>query len=253
MRSTSSTTIVFGVLGLLRALPQVGVDHFLQIVDVVEEDVVQIVDRRVDVARHGDIDQEHGLVAAGGDDALHLVFVQDVVRRAAGGDHDVHLRQHGDEAGVLDGRALEQLRHFDGALLGAVGDEDVRGAGAAQVPGRQFAHLAGADDHDGAVVERAENLARQFHGGVADRDRHLSDAGFGAHALGHAEGAGQQAFQPSAERAAILGGGVGGLELAQDLRLADHHGIQAGGHAEEVMDGVAAFVAVEVRLDGVRS
>ena len=61
----------------------------------------------------------------------------------------------------------------------------------------------------------------------------------------------QQAVQPAAERAAILGGGVGGLELAQDLRLADHHGIQAGGHAEQVMDGVAAFVPVEVRLDGV--
>ena len=61
----------------------------------------------------------------------------------------------------------------------------------------------------------------------------------------------QQAVQPAAERAAILGGGVGGLELAEDLRLADHHGIEAGGDAEEVMNGVAAFVAVEVRPDGV--
>ena len=63
----------------------------------------------------------------------------------------------------------------------------------------------------------------------------------------------QQAVQPAAERAAILGRGVGGLELAQNLRLADHHGIQAGGHAEEVMNGLAAFVAVEVRPDAVRS
>ncbi len=63
----------------------------------------------------------------------------------------------------------------------------------------------------------------------------------------------EQAFQPAAERAAILGGGVGGLELAQDLRLAHHHGIQAGGHAEQVMDGVAALVAVEMRPDGMRA
>ena len=102
-------------------------------------------------------------------------------------------------------------------------------------------------------VERAEDLARQFHGGVADRDRHLPDAGLGTHPLGHAEGAGHQAVEPAAERAAILGRGVGGLELAENLRLADHHGIQAGGHAEEVMDRVAAFVAVEVRPDGRRA
>ena len=57
----------------------------------------------------------------------------------------------------------------------------------------------------------------------------------------------QQAVQPAADRAAVLGGGVGGLELAQNLRLAHHHGIQAGGHAEQVVDGVAAFVPVEVR------
>ena len=59
-----------------------------------------------------------------------------------------------------------------------------------------------------------------------------------------------QAIEPAAERAAILGRGVGGLELSEDLRFADHHGIEAGGHAEEVVDGVAAFVPVEVRPDG---
>ncbi len=121
------------------------------------------------------------------------------------------------------------------------------------MPRRQFAHLARADDHHGAVGERAENLARQFHRGVAHRDRHLPDAGLGAHPLGHAEGAAHQAVQPAAERSAILGRGVGGLELSQNLRLAHHHGIQAGRHAEEVMDRVAAFVAIEVRPDAGRA
>ena len=132
-----------------------------------------------------------GLVAAGGDDALHLVLVQDVMRRAARGDQDIHLGQHADEARVLDRRALEQLRHFDGALVRAVGDEDVRRAGAAQVARGQFRHLARARDHDGAVGQRAEDLARQFDRGIAHRDRHLADAGLRAHALGHAEGAGR--------------------------------------------------------------
>ena len=103
------------------------------------------------------------------------------------------------------------------------------------------------------LFERAENLARQFHRRIADRDRHLSDTGLRAHALGHAEGALQQAFQPSAAaRLGSLAIAVGGLELAQDLRFAHHHGIQAGGHAEQVMDGVLAFVPVKIRLDRIR-
>ena len=48
----------------------------------------------------------------------------------------------------------------------------------------------------------------------------------------------------------VLGGGVGGFELAEDLGLADDHGIERGGDAEEVVYGVAAFVAVEVGADG---
>ena len=98
-------------------------------------------------------------------------------------------------------------------------------------------------------VERAENLARQLHGRVAHRDRHLPDARFRAHALGDAEGAGHEAVEPAAHRAAILGGGVGGLELSENLGLADHHGIETGGHAEQMMNRFAAFVPVEVRPD----
>ena len=46
-----------------------------------------------------------------------------------------------------------------------------------------------------------------------------------------------------------FGDAVGGLELAQDLRLAHHHRIQAGRHAEQVVDGVLSLVPVKVRLD----
>ena len=95
MRSTSSATIASAWSASFMRSRRFGVDHFLQVVDVVEEDVVELVDRRLDVARHGDVDQEHRLVAARGDDALHLVLVQDVVRRAARGDQDIHLGQHG--------------------------------------------------------------------------------------------------------------------------------------------------------------
>jgi len=69
------------------------------------------------------------------------------------------------------------------------------------VPRRKLRHLPRPDDHDSPAVERAENLARQFYGGVADRHGHLADAGFRANALGDTERAGQHAVQESGNRA----------------------------------------------------
>ena len=50
-------------------------------------------------------------------------------------------------------------------------------------------------------VERAEDLARQLHRRVAHRNRHLPDAGFRAHPLGHAEGAREQRRRASRDSA----------------------------------------------------
>ena len=52
----------FGALRFFLAIGNVRGDHLLQIVDVVDEDAVQLVHLRIDVARHGDIDEEHGTV-----------------------------------------------------------------------------------------------------------------------------------------------------------------------------------------------
>ena len=112
--------------------------------------------------------------------------------------------------------------------------------------GRQLGHLARAHDHDLLAGEGAEDLARQLDGRVAHRDGALANAGFRAHALGDSKGAGKDSLEQAAESALGFGDGVGGLELAEDLRLAQDHGIQAGGHAEQVMNGLVAGEMVEV-------
>ena len=48
----------------------------------------------------------------------------------------------------------------------------------------------------------------------------------------------------------LLAGGIGGFQLAENLRLAHHHRIQAGRHAEQMVDGVLALMPVEMRRDG---
>ena len=58
-----------GALGLARALAQVGVDHLLEVVDVVAVHVVERVDAGLDVARHRDVDEEQRPAAAAVHDA----------------------------------------------------------------------------------------------------------------------------------------------------------------------------------------
>ena len=142
--------------------------------------------------------------------------------------------------------------HFLGAFPRPVRDEDALGAGAVQVLRRQLAHLARADDHHRMALQRAENLARQFHRRVADRDRHLPDAGLRAHSLGDAESARENLFEQPADRAFGLGDRVGALELAQNLRLADHHRIEAGRHAEKMLNRLARFQPVKMAFECVR-
>ena len=78
-----------GVLRLLLALVAVVLDHVLQVVDVVEVGVAHAVDLGVEVARHGDVDEEHGAVPAALEGALDDLPGDDVVRRRGGADDDV--------------------------------------------------------------------------------------------------------------------------------------------------------------------
>ncbi len=66
MRSTSSRMISSASTAVALRPSMFGLNRFVQIVDVVEEDVVELVDVRLDVARHGDVDQKHRPVACGG-------------------------------------------------------------------------------------------------------------------------------------------------------------------------------------------
>ena len=76
--------------------------------------------------------------------------------------------------------------------------------------------------------------------------------GLGAHALGHGEGAGKELIQLTANRADGTGGGVGLFHLAENLGFADHHRIQARGHAEDVPHRIFFAVLVEMCIQFVR-
>ena len=150
---------------------------------------------------------------------------------------------HGDLAGDLTG----ELR---GALLGAIGDEDGGCALLDEMTRGQFGHLARADDEDGLAAQAAEDLAGEVDGDGGDGDGGAADLGLGADALGDREGALEERFERGGDGADLAGDGVGLLDLAEDLRLADDHGVERAGDAEEMADGLAIAELVEVGLEG---
>jgi hypothetical protein len=70
--------------------------------------------------------------------------------------------------------------------------------------------------------------------------------------FGDRERALKKLVEQQAERAGLLRGAHGVLELAEDLRLAQHHGIEPARHAERVLDRVLARQLIHVRIEVLR-
>lgn len=93
------------------------------------------------------------------------------------------------------------------------------------IPGAHEQRVVGAQILEHAPC-RADRGGRQRHGVGAD-------ASFGAHPFGGRERGLKQFIEDGAGAAALLRDPVGVFQLPEDLHLAQHHGIKAGGHAEE--------------------
>jgi hypothetical protein len=63
-----------------------------------------------------------------------------------------------------------------------------------------------------------------------------ADLRFGPHALGDRERSLEQPVQQRTCRAGVLCRAISLLELAQDLRLANHHRVEPGGDGERMSD-----------------
>ena len=93
-----------GVAGFAIAGFHVGRGYLLQVVDVVDEDAVELVHGRIDVAGDGDVDEEHGAIAAAMEEGLSMLRAEDVVGRAGGADDDVGVAGYFVE--ILEGEHL---------------------------------------------------------------------------------------------------------------------------------------------------
>ena len=129
---------------------------------------------------------------------------------------------------------------------GSVDDADRTCAVIKQSAGGKFAHFSGAEKQNSFPLERAENLASEFDGGVRNRDRGIADGGFIAHALRNSKRLLHHGVKETSGRAEFLRLLPRGFHLRDDLRLADHHGVQAGGNAENMHQRGFVEQAVEM-------
>ena len=144
-----------------------------------------------------------------------------------------------------DSEGLELGRELPCRIDAAVGNDHAAQTIRAQVTGGERSGVAGADQQHGALLETGEHGVGHRHRCGRDRHRVGADVRLGPHALGHGERRLEQAVEHRSGAAGLLCRAIGVLELAQDLRLAEHHRVETGRDAKGVRDGGALVEPVQ--------
>ena len=95
----------------------------MQIVNVVNEDPVQLVHLRIDIARYGDIDEKHRAVLSSLKELQSVLASEDRMRGTRRGDDDVRSVRRIVELVKADRFALESARQFHRTIVRPVRDK----------------------------------------------------------------------------------------------------------------------------------
>jgi hypothetical protein len=222
------------------------VDDPLDVVDVVGIDAVQGVHVRVDVARDRQVHQEQRPVLPRLQHPGDLLPGDDRLWRGRGADH--HVRPQEPVLHPFEGQPLTGERGCQGlgVLEGAIDHQHLRGPRGDEVLPRELGHLPGAHQQHRLPVEAVEDVARHLHRRGGHGGRGPPEVGLGPDPLRAPEGRSADAGQLAPGSAEPLGLLEGVLHLAEDLRLAEHHRIEARRHPEEMEHRRLALMRVEV-------
>ena len=166
-------------------------------------------------------------------------------RTRGGGNDDVDILQVLRNIGKNNAFATPGLSQCLGPLQGAVGHQEIFHAGVRQMPGHQLNGLAGPDQQCLVTGHVGKNMVRHAHRGIGNGNRVLTNGGLGAHPLCHGKGVLKQTGQEGTAGAVLPGQRVGIFELAKNLRLAKHHGIQAGSHTHHMAHGITVTMQIQ--------
>ncbi len=234
--------------GLMPRL-QVFVRGLLQGVNVVDVHVIELVDRRFDVAGHGDIDDKHGSVGAFAQGALEMAGIEER-RGGCCGCHD-DIRPGEGLVEILEGHGFpaQFFSQDEGLLMAPVDEENVADSVREQAFQGTFAHLARTDNHDRLVGQVDKDRHGQIDGDRRDGNLSRSDSRLGTDLFRDGKGALEQGGQDLVDGFLFLSECEGFVDLSEDLGFTDDEAVEARRHAKEVADGLGAFVFVERRLE----
>ena len=135
------------------------------------------------------------------------------------------------------------------ARLRTVGESHLARMMRGEMRRREFNHFTGADEQHALLGNARINAFRQPHRSGSHRHRARADVGFAAYGFGDRESALEQLVEHPAQRAGLFGRAHRTLELAENLRLAQHHRIQTAGHAKCMFHRTRLRQLVQIRLD----
>src|SRR5688572_30618248 len=223
--------------GLLATAGDALGDDPLEVVDVIEVAALQVVDRGIEIARDRDVDEEHGPPPPALHRALDLRRREHDTLRARGGDDDVGTVKLLLDGVEPHGATVEAARQSLRPLARAVRDDDLLDAARGEVRRRQVGGLAGSEEEDPAPGQAVEDPFGQLGRRRGHRRGILADRRLRPHALADAQRLPEEPVEDRPRGPGLPGGVVGLAHLAEDLGLARHQGVEAGGDAEEVERG----------------
>ena len=140
---------------------------------------------------------------------------------------------------------LPSAGKLGGGLVGAVDYLQAADVAIAQMLDDLLGDGARSDDERSVSLEIAIHALGEFHSGERNGHGPRADFGLRAHALAYFERSLKGAVENWASESAVERLAVGDLELAENFGFAEKHGIEAGGDAEEMANGVGAHPAVD--------
>ena len=165
-----------------------------------------------------------------------------------GGQHKIGAEQFRCQV-VERGRVTAELcRELRATVEGAVGHDDLD-TGARQRTHDSLAHLARSDDHDPATFQITQTGPGQVDCGVGHRRGRSADRGFGSGTFADLDRMAKQQIQRRSRRPVVAGNIPSGANLAQDLGLTEHIGLDTRRNREKMIDGTIVMVAVQMLGD----
>ncbi len=228
------------------ALAAVAVAGLAEIVERVEIHARQFAHRGAEVAGHREVQHEQRPAVPPGLDRGERLAGDDRLGRPGGADHQVGRGEGRVEFVPRRRPAVPTPGDLLGPLGAAVEHRQLLRPLVGEVAEGLLGHLAGPDHQHLLVVEPLENLLGEVgHRHAGNAHAALLDARLPGDPAGGLQGGLERRVGQRAGRRFLGGRLVRLLHLGEDLRLAEHHAVEARRHLEQVPHGRAVGLLVQ--------